>query len=264
MRKLNEIPDSDIRIFGSITLKRLAITGIFLMAGLFLGIYLNRAFKYPCYVLSLLLGLILSNRSKDNHGKTIMDSLLYSVTENDYRTYYPEIAEQDFNKKGKPIKMNRISKILPFKKGEKNKPMVIDKYFDIMEIEACDVINLNEGNSFSRMSEFTEFNRSYHDDYKIISTINSNDYSQQKEYIKYLLSKEPSQKKRVILKNKLTEYEYLESTTVKKEFDLLLYGSSPEDIKDNKNKAKNLMKMTKLKEIPDGRAEEVFKKLYSV
>lgn len=260
-RKLNEIPNSDIRIFGPLTLKRLLVTAVFLIIGIFIGMFLNTYLKLISYLLFIIIGIIVSRDSKQNSKKQTIFTVINSLILKDNKYYYPQSEPFKTNKKGKEIKHCKTSDMLLIKSENNTYPLIDNKLIDLLQIETCDLKHLNANSTENKISELTEFNRSYHDDYTIINNKYKPNYERQIRYLELCMknAKNDGQKKAIL--NKMNELKHLEKNTFNKEYYLIIYGSDVEDLDYKKEKVKSSFRNTKINEISLNKKNEVINEI---
>ena len=110
----------------------------------------------------------------------------------------------------------------------------LELYMDILQVRTKDLYNASEDMITFDVIRMTQLFRKYAGDLKIIATNFPSDTKQQQEYIKYKIKHTKNAVNQKWLKKKLKELEYIENNRTNREFYLMFWGSSKDEIVKNR------------------------------
>ena len=107
-------------------------------------------------------------------------------------------------------------------------------YMDIIQVRTKDLESVSDIEVNTDAYMFTKFNRTYSDDYKIISVNFPANTKTQQAYFRNKINHCTNSKLQAILEEKLDQLVYAEQTSTNREHYLMIFGSSFEQLNDNR------------------------------
>lgn len=109
-----------------------------------------------------------------------------------------------------------------------------DTYMDMVQVKTEDLEALSENESNYNIAKWTRYNRRYADDYKIIAMNFPSNTQEQRRYFEKKMSSTINGKKKEWLKKQIFQLEWIEKNQTTREFYLMFFGKTLNDITKNR------------------------------